>query len=35
MKFIEEADAQERLDEILDEAQQRPIVIRSKAKTSL
>ena len=28
MRFIEEAEAQARLDDILDEAQQRPIVIQ-------
>ena len=34
MKFIEEAEAQVRLGEILDEAQRRPIVIRRKGRIS-
>lgn len=32
MKSIDEAEAQARLDEILDEAQQQPIVIRRQAR---
>jgi PHD/YefM family antitoxin component YafN of YafNO toxin-antitoxin module len=34
MKSIDEAEAQERLDEILDEAQRQPIMIRRQAKES-
>jgi len=34
MKFIDEAEAQARLDEILDEVQRQPIVIRRQGRES-